>query len=375
MKKCLYLLGILFVLPTQALPDGPTQTRRQVNDRERVERLVQPFIKDKPFIGLVVGITRPEGQQVYGYGGVVVDGKKQAPGPDTLFEIGSVTKTFTGTLLAELVVAGKVRLDDPVQKWLPDGLTLPTRDGRQITLLNLATHSSSLPRDFGNLGLSALFKGNVLNPFATITMADLKNKLPTFELEHPIGCRADYSNLGVGLLGHALCRPGEASSYEELLKKNLTGPLSLKDTAIHLSPEQKKRFPPCHMADGKETPQWTFGCLEACGGLHSTAHDMLRYAEVNMGRVKTPLAGACRLAQQPWRDWNSGDRYVGLCWLRRSIGHKGYTMIWHNGATYGARAFVGMVPARGIAVVVLNDSANATDALAIKLVEELVDAK
>lgn len=181
-------------------------------DRAAVDELVKPFLKDKPYLGLVVGITRPTGHQVYGYGEVTLEGKKQVPDAATLFEIGSITKIFTGTLLADQVLGGVVRLDDPVQKYLAGDMVVPRRDDRDISLLHLATHTSSLPVQPPALGLIALVSKDPANPYAQFDEARLRQTLADVKLPRPIGSRFVYSNLGVGLLGHALAHAAKAKA-------------------------------------------------------------------------------------------------------------------------------------------------------------------
>jgi CubicO group peptidase (beta-lactamase class C family) len=275
---------------------APAQEPGKAEDRPAIDDLAKPFLKDKPYLGLVVGITRPEGHQVFGYGHVTLDGKECVPADDTLFEIGSITKVFTGTLLADRVLAGTMRLDDPVQKYLPDGLTVPRRDDRDITLLHLATHTSSLPVQPPMIGLLALVSKDPANPYAAFDRAKLRQTLADLKLARPIGSRFEYSNLGVGLLGHALAKTG---SYEDLLVQRIAGPLGLGDTRLHLSADQQKRFAPGHTEKGKPTSAWTFACLEACGGLRSTARDLLVFVDAAQGRRPTSLAAALRLAQEP----------------------------------------------------------------------------
>src|SRR5579885_1869070 len=143
-----FIATFAVLLPSVALGAAP--------DRAAIDELVQAFLKDKPDLALVVGVTGPSGHQVFGYGEAAFEGKKQVPGTATLFEIGSVTKVFTGTLLADQVLRGTVRLDDPVQKYLPENLVVPRRDDREISLLHLATHTSSLPREPPFMGFFAL---------------------------------------------------------------------------------------------------------------------------------------------------------------------------------------------------------------------------
>jgi D-alanyl-D-alanine-carboxypeptidase/D-alanyl-D-alanine-endopeptidase len=345
--------------------------------RTEVDELVKPFLKDKPYLALVVGISRPSGHELFGYGEVTLDGKKRAPDGSTIFEIGSITKTFTGTLLADQVLSGAMRLDDPVQKYLPADLTVPRRDDRDITLLHLATHTSSLPVQPPYIGLSAILKGELDNPYGNYDQARLKRTLAGLTLERPIGSHFEYSNLGVGLLGHALSHAAKTKSYEELLVQRICKPLELADTRLRLSEEQKKRFAPGHNKGGEPTSPWTFACLEACGGIRSTAHDLLLFADAAMGRRKTPLAEAFRMAQQPWRETchgPTGRQSIGLCWFREPLPQIKGEWIWHNGGTGGYRSFLALVPAKNLGVVLLGNSPHSLDKLAVNIVKALAKA-
>jgi serine-type D-Ala-D-Ala carboxypeptidase/endopeptidase len=193
-------------------------------------------------------------------------------------------------------------------------------------------------------------------------------------LNRPIGSRFEYSNLGVGLLGHALAHAAKAQSYEELLVQRLAKPLGLADTRLQLSAEQTKRFAPGHDKEGKPTSPWTFATLEACGGLRSTAHDMLLFANAAMGRQKTPLSEAFRMAQQPWRETclgPTGRQSIGLCWFREPLPQIKDEWIWHNGGTGGFRSFLALVPAKNLGVVLLGNSPHSLDKLAEDIVKAL----
>lgn len=338
-------------------------------ERTAVDELVKPFLKDKPYLALVVGVTRPAGHQVFGYGQVTLDGKQQPPDETTIFEIGSITKIFTGTLLADLVRGGVVRLDDPVQRYLPDNFAVPRRDDRSISLLHLATHTSSLPRVPASLGLVALLSKNPTDAYGAFDEARLRQTLADLKLSRPIGSRYEYSNLGVGLLGFTLAHAAKTKSYEDLLMQRLAQPLGLADTRLHLSEEQSKRLAPAHNKEGKRTSSWTFACLEGCGGLRSTAHDLLLFSDAAMGRRKTPLAEAFRFAQQPWRELPREGESIGLCWLRQKDKQD---VFWHNGETGGYRSYLAVVPAKSVGVVVLANSPRSLDALGMAILKKLV---
>jgi D-alanyl-D-alanine-carboxypeptidase/D-alanyl-D-alanine-endopeptidase len=364
-QNCLTAILTFLLLPVVGLGTAP--------DRAAIDELVKPFLKDKPYLALVVGITRPEGHQVFGYGEVALEGKKQVPDKATIFEIGSITKIFTGTLLADRVLSGVVRLDDPVQKYLADDLTVPRRDERAITWLHLATHTSSLPRVPPFFVLSALLKGETYNPYDKYDQAALQRTLASLTLNRPIGSRFEYSNLGIGLLGLALAQAAKAKSYEDLLMQRMVRPLGLTDTRMQLSAEQSKRFAPGHDKDGKPTSPWTFACLQACGGLRSTARDLLLFADAAMGRKKTPLADAFRMAQQPWRETCRKGESVGLCWFRQEQAISKSDMLWHNGATGGYRSFLALAPEKGVGIVLLSNSPHALDALGVAILKKMAE--
>jgi CubicO group peptidase (beta-lactamase class C family) len=341
-------------------------------DKAAVDKLAQEFLKGKDYAGLVVGITRPRGHEVFGYGRVILNDKGQSPAGNTLFEIGSITKAFTGTLLADLVAAGKVRLDDPAQRYLPKEVVLPRRDDRDMTLLHLATHSSSLPVQPPDIPLFALAHGTAENPYAEYRLPDLGKTLERITLDRPIGCRFAYSNLGVGILGHALAGAAKAKDYEDLLVRRLCRPLGMVDTCIQLSGEQQQRLPPCHNKSGQKTAAWTFGCLEACGAIRSTAHDLLLFIDANLGRNKSnALAAAFKIAHDTWRDTDKPREFVGLCWLHRNSALPERHIIWHNGGTMGSRSFMGFLPKKGAGVVLLGNSSHSLDAMGFQLLELL----
>jgi CubicO group peptidase (beta-lactamase class C family) len=359
------VVGLVFLAPLAAAGEP---------NRSAVDDLVKPFLKDKPYLALVVGISRPKGHEIIGYGKATLDSKQQVPDGATIFEIGSITKVFTGTLLADQVLRGAMKLDDPVQKYLPDTLNVPRRDDRAITLLHLATHTSSLPVQPPLIGLLALSSKDPANPYGKYDQANLQKTLANLTLNRPIGSRFEYSNLGVGLLGHALSHAAKTQNYEELLVQRIAKPLDLTDTRLQLSAEQNKRFAPAQNKEGKPTSPWTFATLEACGGVRSTAHDLLLFAEAAMGRRKTSLAEAFRMAQQPWRETcrgPTGKQSIGLCWIREPLpGIKG-EWIWHNGGTGGYRSFLALVPANGLGVVLLSNSPHSLDKLAVDIVKAL----
>ena len=253
-------------------------------------------------------------------------------------------------------------LDDPVKRHLPEGWKVPAREGREITLSHLSTHTSGLPRLPNNL----VFK-DPSNPYAHYTDADLAAFLASHVLRRDPGDRYEYSNLGAGLLGQALARAA-GSSYEELLVARIASRLGMADTRITLTDELKRRLAPPHAAVGKPAANWDLPALAGAWALRSTARDMLLFLEANLGAA--PGTAMALSHEERFSGGPNGPR-IGLGWHRAPLLSSGKTMIWHNGGTGGYRSFAGFVKESRTAVVVLSNTAADVDGLAVALLELL----
>ena len=310
-------------------------------------------------VGIVVGVIDAEGRRVFSYG-ELRRGEHQRPDGDTIFEIGSITKVFTTTVLADMVARGEVTLDEPVAKLLPETVHVPERGGA-ITLEHLATHSSGLPRLPDNLT-----PADVSNPYADYTVEQLYAFLSGYQLPRDVGATVEYSNLGVGLLGVALARRA-GSDYESLVKARITGPLGMKDTTITLTPAQQQRFATGYGVDLQPTSHWDIPTLAGAGALRSTANDMLTFLAANLGLVESPLAAAMAEASRPRRDSGLPDMEMGLAWLTRKGAHS--EIVWHNGGTGGFHSFIGFDRHQGRGVVVLANCAHNIDDIGFHLLD------
>ena len=311
---------------------------------------VDAAVAGTPHVDLVVGVIRDGRPAVFGYG-------KRSPDGSTLFEIGSITKAFTGVLLATLAAEGKVALDDSLQRHLPADWTAPSRLGRPITLAQLATHTSGLPRLPSNLGAKDL-----RNPYADYSDARLRDFLGGVTLGTSPGERYAYSNLGTGLLGWILAR-ADGRPYEDLVVDRICGPLGLKDTRIALSDDQKRRLAPGH-AGGKPVWNWDIPVIAGAGALRSTADDLLRFLAAN-------LDGRYAASHEPRFKTPEHETWVALGWHVSPL-PGGRPMVWHNGGTGGYRSFAGFVKASRTAVVVLSNTAEGfVDPLGMSLLELL----
>lgn len=280
---------------------------------------------------------------------------------DSVFEIGSVTKAFTGILLADMVLKREVSLDDPASKYSRPGAKLPTRGGREITLRDLATQTSGLPRL--PPGMSP---ANPADPYADFSSDKLYEALARTELQADIGTRYLYSNFGYMWLSDIVSRVG-GGTYEQVLRKRVLEPLGMKDTAILLD-DRGRRPIPGHDRMRKVVPPWNNAPeLAGVGGLRSTIGDMAKFAEAVAGRRDSPLKDAIDLALRVQRP-AQGSISIGLGWhlLARP---DGTTIATHNGATAGFRAMVAVDRAKGRAAVVLGDAPEILDDLAVHLVD------
>jgi CubicO group peptidase (beta-lactamase class C family) len=273
------------------------------------------------------------------------------PGPDTLFEIGSITKTFTSLALAVLVGSGTVSLRTPLRDLLPAGTAVPRRDHSEITLEHLARHISGLPRSPNSFAQDvwlAEFRGR--NPYDLDETTVLDSLSRISSLRHPPGQgHGRYSNLGVGLLGIALRRATGARNYYEMIKVTVLEPLQLSDTVVRPKGEQAARLAEGHGARRRHVEPWYLEGLAGAGALRSTAADLLRYLQAQLVPDRTPLAEAIRLTRSLWEPQRRMT--IGLGWIRTKV--PGGDMWWHNGGTGGFRSFAAFIPELGRASVVL----------------------
>jgi len=318
--------------------------------------------------GIVVGLLGPDGAETYHAAGVMTVGKPDPVTPDTIFEIGSITKTFTGTLLAEMAARGEVKLSDPVRKYLPEGTVLPKEGDREITLEDLATQRSGLPRLPDNME-----PADTADPYVDYTAERLYAFLAHAKLNHPIGSTYEYSNLGVGLLGHVLTRAAKLD-YDALVKARIARPLNMPVTSTTVAPDKKANLATPHaLAGAKPEPvkPWTWTpatAVTGAGGLRSSARDMLRYIAANAGVPDTPLKAAMKEAQRPRAETGSKAMAVGLGWHVRRSGER--MIIWHNGGTGGFHSFCGFDPTTRTGVVVLANSTEDIDDIGLHLLDE-----
>lgn len=360
LKKSVRIIAISFFCLTshslyaQSVPNQWTPAQVQSILKQRIDI-------DKQAVGIVVGLVGPTGSQTVSYGSLRKSDPSQKPDGNTVFEIGSASKVFTSLMLADMVNRGEVALEDPASKFLPKNVTLPKRAGKEITLLDLATHTSGLPRMPDNLT-----PADPQNPYADYTVENLYEFLSKCELKRDIGATYEYSNLGTGLLGHVLAlRAG--MDFETLLATRITKPLGMKSTSIAFSQDMRKRLATGHDASLTEVKNWDIPTLAGAGAIHSTANDMLIFLEANMGKTKSPLADAMALQQITRKPAGSPTMSIALGWHK--LMSSGEEVIWHNGQTGGYHSFMGFDMKRGVGVIVLANTGADIDDIGLHLLD------
>jgi CubicO group peptidase (beta-lactamase class C family) len=333
-----------------------------------VQTLLRDVVASGRAVGIVVGLLHADGaRRIFSAGSSGIEGRPLDG--HSVFEIGSITKVFTATLLSDMVLRGEVKLSDPVDKLLPR-VPVPSRRGRRITLLDLATHYSGLPYVPTNLA-----PGDPDDPYADYSLDSLYAFLARYELPREPGAAYEYSNLGIGLLGHALAaRVG--LTYGELLRRRVLAPLGLGETGIELAPAIQAHLTGGHNDFGDPVQQWDWQTLHGAGALHSTAVDLLQFAAANLSSGSEPLVRSTKVAHLPRRrvpadEGTLSSDSVGLAW-QSTHGPAG-AITFHGGGTGGHRTFLALdLRARRAVVVLTNSGGKRLDDIGFHLLQPVV---
>ncbi|HKS59082.1 MAG TPA: serine hydrolase [Steroidobacteraceae bacterium] len=328
---------------------GSTASRAAaVDEKELHAQLVERIDVRKWGTAIVVGISSPSGRQIISYGTLALNDSRKVDGA-TVFEIASLTKVLTALVLADMAKQGQVKPQSPVTTCLPDGVKIPQHGGRQITFVDLATHSSGLPLRPANLASQT-----APNKYAGYTVEQLYQGLAAFQLTRDPGTAFEYSNWAFGLLGNALAHCA-GTNYESLLAARVTGPLGMRDTGYGPAGDARSRLAAPYDAKLQPMANEGLGALIGAGGLYSTVNDLLRFVDVFVGRGPQALTSAGATMLEPRRPGDGPDTQMGLGW--RVTTSKGVRTMWSSGRADGYRAFMGFDPVARVAVVALTNAA------------------
>ena len=348
MKNIFILLTIYFI---------SIGTIAQAKITEEVKENIQARVKAGENVGVVIAFIEDESVDYYSYG--TIDLRHNIPvDKQSIFEIGSISKVFTCTMLADEVLKGSMKLSDPISKYLPEGVTAPKINGRVITLQDLATHTSGLPRMPDNFN-----PADPSNPYIDYTPKLMYEFLSNHELIRDIGSEYEYSNFGMGLLGHIL-ELHTGKSYEDLLIEKITSVCNMPNTRLVLTDYMKEHLAKPH-SQGVEVSNWDLTGLAGAGGIRSNTEDMVNFIKANMGVTKLNIYEAMVLSQKVVYEKENDQFKMGLGWHYAQNGDD--TIIWHNGATGGYKSFTGFVKGTSKGVVVLANSDGDIGRLGMKL--------
>lgn len=326
---------------------------------EELEYLVEKYVGMGAAMGI---IDKHQILQEYYFGSISND-NASPPDIHSIFEIGSITKTFTSTLLAQMILEGKLDLANELESLLPeDELTVPHWNGTKITLEHLATHSSGLPRTPRESNQPLPPGYDPYDPYAAYTTDYVYEYLSSWcDLLFQPGTQYSYSNTGMGLVGHVLGLV-DSTSYEELVRREILDPLGMDETSLFLSDDQIANLAPGHDENQDSVRNYyAQDVFQGAGFLKSSLHDMLIYLKAQMGLAATSLDDAIALTQQSHFEvgtvsYNDRDGFynlsIGLAWHIDEL-PEGYTFHWHGGRTNGYMAYMAIDQETMTGVVIL----------------------
>lgn len=320
-----------------------------------VQKAAQTFMSDKRTVGLSIGIYKGGKTYTYNYG-ETKKGSNNLPTRQTIYEIASITKTFTGFLLAQAIIEKKLNLDDDIRKYLEGDYPNLELNGQPIKIVHLANHTSGLPgflpdkpELFQNPDLNEL-PFILTNIYKNYPIDDFYEDLREVKLDKIPGVRFKYSNSGTQLLGYILERVFK-KSFEDLVTERIANPLKMKDTRIKLSKSQKTRLSTGYGGNGKVMP-YLFQQAQAEGGLHSTTSDMLKYIKFQLNEGNA----AVKLSQQPTYG-DVSEMATALFWSTDKASN-GNRDIWHSGGSFGFSNFCLISLDTDFGVIVLSNEAD-----------------
>ena len=327
---------------------------------KKIDSFVSPYIQLSATAGLSIGVLKNGKMSFYGYG-ETSKGNKKLPDEKSIFEIGSISKTFTAILLADAVNDARVKLSDPIHQYIPEAAHLQF-ENTPITLQMLSNHSSGLPRMPDNFDNTTDWK----NPYRSYDKQKLTSFLKGLTLKRKPGTAYEYSNLGVAVLGMILEKIYE-KKFEQLVLEKIVAPLRISQTKQLLGSGDSLDFTSGYDENGLLTSHWEFDAFAPAGALRSTAADMLVYANAYIGGSARVLDRAIKLTMQPTFDKESVK--TGLGWHFIKPGKD--EIIFHNGGTGGYRSYLAVNRNKKFAVVILSNTAISTDSMGNTLMQWL----
>jgi len=357
--KCRILLSFLFLLfifPafSQHLPQ-----------KQDIEKIFSAYLADTSNTGIAIGFISGDSSRIYCFGKQRKSDTVKV-NPSSIFEIGSITKTFTAVLLAARVLQNKMSMDDPIDKYLPDSVKLMPEMQNKIKLVNLITHTSGLPRIPDDFIKNTTYQGRKAD--LHFKEKDLFKYLQNYKNSNPVGHFAFYSNLGVGLLGHLL-ELNSGKTYDSLVADEICKPIGMVCTKKKILPNDSIYLAQGY-AKGKQVYIYDFGVLSGSCSLKSTVTDMMVYLDKNINPSESQLSKAIEMSHKKLKRFDKKNN-IGMAWFIRKYRFGGRTR-WHNGSFNGQRSFIAFDSAKKLGVLILTNSTDDTiDSYGFQLIKLL----
>ena len=345
-----------------------------------VYEYVERDIQKRNRVGLIVGAVSGDQEVLLGFGKQQLGGNEPVDG-DTVFEIGSISKVFTGILLAQQIEGGKLKLDDRVADLLPEGWSL-SEEAQELTLRHLTTHTSGFPRLPANIfTIGSFFQGaGGGDPYRAYSEEQFREALADGELEYEPGTEERYSNFAVGLLGYVL-GVQNGTDYETLVRDQLCKPLGLEKTVITNSEWHENHWAVGYRSAialgpimlGSPSAPWELpNHLAGAGGIRSIGPDMMLFLKANMGQIQSPVDASINRSHQELYK-SSEHSAVGMNWQRTYYSTLSQNVIWHNGGTGGYSTYLGFTEDKKSGGFVLANSIDDVDGRGFRILLNITD--
>jgi D-alanyl-D-alanine-carboxypeptidase/D-alanyl-D-alanine-endopeptidase len=342
--------SLMLITSSQVILRSPpslkkTDTVHKDSITQIVRQLAAGFVKNK-HVSLSIGVINRGKTQIFSFGAMDLAGTRPTL-PNTIYEIASVTKTFTGILLAHALIEKKIFLDDNVCKYLPQLGNL-AYSGIAVSIRNLASHTAGLPKFVPDMP-KGLSPAQIMDKYDHFTESQFLSLMQKVKLDAIPGSKFNYSNADAQLIGIILEKVYHLG-YSELLKKYITDPLHMRDTKLSISRPNQTRFPDGYNPAGDAMPRLTWWRqLPAAGYLKSTTSDMLKYLQLNLNGKDLTI----KLAHQSiYQIDEEGADGIGLFWFNKTIGN-GLKEIYHAGGSFGSTSYCALCSDRKTGVVIL----------------------
>lgn len=329
-----------------------------------IDSVANTYIKKGNTQSLALAVFHKNKYKTFLYG-ETEEGNGTLPTENTLYEIGSITKVFTATLLADLVTKGIIHLDDSIATFLPDSVSSnPSLKG--ITFKTLANHTSGLPRMADNWNHITGFDEK--DPFAVYDQEALFDFLQHYKASREPGEEYEYSNLGYGLLAELIAMISK-KPYAQYLQETISGPIQLSNTTDQPNEKKQQTILQGLDTEGNITPLWNWKVMVGAGGLKSNIRELMLFAVEQFKMPENDLQNAMALTRQ-FTFFTPDNMDIGLAWHMNML--DGIIYFHHTGGTGGSSSFIGLSPDTKTAVVILSNAAENVNLISTAIMEKLL---